>query len=343
MIVVIIAGGSGTRLWPLSTHSYPKHLLKLTNEFSLLQNTYNRVKNIADEVFVVSEVSHIEHVYDQLSELNHENVLVEPSRKGTASCFILALSEIKRRQLADQPVAFLWADNLIRDNEGFSVTMQRACNLAEDLKSLIFIGVEPSYPATIFGYMEKGDRLDNGLKDVYKLNKFVEKPDKSTAVDYYQSGKYLWNTGYLVGNISTFDREINETNQELWENYQALIHSTDINATYGQFENEVIDIALSERVKDAIVIPATFDWMDVGSFQDLHSASLQDNEGNHKRGEKIEMLDTTNSFVRNESDKTVAVIGLDNVAVIANENGILVLNKTHAPKVGEVAKKVQGS
>src|SRR4051794_30710844 len=121
MIVVIIAGGSGTRLWPLSTHDYPKHLLRLTNERSLLQNTYDRVRMLADDknIFIVPEISHAEHVYDQLPDVPKQNILIEPARRGTASCFILALSVIRQKNYEDQPVFFLWADHLIRDKRGF--------------------------------------------------------------------------------------------------------------------------------------------------------------------------------------------------------------------------------
>src|SRR5437870_59579 len=122
MIVVIIAGGSGTRLWPLSTPDYPKHLLNLTNERSLLQNTYARVRKIAEPetIFVVSEASHSKHVTEQLSEeAPAENILIEPARRGTASCFLLALNEIKRRGLDGQAIFFLWSDHVIRDTRGF--------------------------------------------------------------------------------------------------------------------------------------------------------------------------------------------------------------------------------
>ena len=128
MIVVIIAGGSGTRLWPLSTPDYPKHLLKLTNKHSLLQNTLMRVESLAsiDNIFVVSESSHIHHVREQLPKLNKHNILVEPGRRGTASCVLLALSEIKKRKMADESILFLWADHLIRDTDGFTATVLRA-------------------------------------------------------------------------------------------------------------------------------------------------------------------------------------------------------------------------
>lgn len=341
MIVVIIAGGSGTRLWPLSTVNYPKHLLKLTNERSLLQNTYDRVGELADEVFVVPEASHAEHVYDQLPAVPKKNILVEPARRGTASCVIWALSEIKKREYSNQTILFLWADHLIRDKRGFCAAVRQADELAEKLEKLVFMGVEPTYPSTGFGYIKKGERLANGFKNVHELEKFVEKPDYDTAEAYFESGEYLWNMGYLIGTLSTFERDIEGYAPRLWEDYQKLLAADKVQKIYESLEPEAIDTALSEKVPDALVVPGTFDWADVGSFQDLHSISHQDRDGNHLKGEKIELENVSNSYVRNEGATPVVVIGLDNIAVVSTENGILITNKNYAQKVGDIAKKLQ--
>ena len=341
MIVVIIAGGSGTRLWPLSTHDYPKHLLKLTNDNSLLQNTFERVSELTDakQIFVVSEASHAHHVVEQLPAVPKENVLIEPARRGTASCFLLALDTIKKRDFDDQAIFFLWADNIIRDKRGFNSTANNAAELAEKTQRMVFIGVEPNYASTGLGYMEKGDRLQNGYKNVFELKKFVEKPDHKTAAHYFSSGNYLWNTGYLMATLNTLQREIEANSPKLWDEYQALIASDDVEQTYLGFEPEAIDKALSEHVTDALVIPGAFDWLDIGSFHDLHGVSEQDDNGNHLNGDNIALEKVTNSYVRNEQDLPVAIIGLDNIAVVATKNGFLVTNKTYAQKVGEISKK----
>ncbi len=342
MIVVIIAGGSGTRLWPLSTHNYPKHLLRLTNENSLLQNTFSRVSKLtkADHIFVVSEASHSDHVIEQLSEIPKENILIEPARRGTASCFLLALNTIKKRGLDDQAIFFLWSDHIVRDHRGFVTTANQAGELAEKTGKIVFVGIEPTYPSTGLGYMEKGDRLQDGFKNGFELKQFVEKPDKKTAARYFRSGDYLWNTGYLISTRSTLEREIKSKNKQLWDNYQALQENDDMKKTYLGFESEAIDMALSEHVDDGLVVPATFDWLDIGSFHDLHGVSEQDGDGNYLYGGNVELEQVTNSYVRNEQGLPVAVIGLDNVAVVATENGLLVTNKTYAQKVGEVSKRI---
>lgn len=341
MVCVIIAGGSGTRLWPLSTHDYPKHLLALTNSKSLLQNTYQRVAKISEKVLIIPEASHAEHVYEQLPDLERENILVEPGRRGTASCVILALSEIRKRHWDDQAVLFLWADHLIRDNEAFCAAAEQAAELAESAQKLVFMGIEPTYPSTGFGYMQKGARLSNGHKNVFELQKFVEKPDRNTAEKYFQTGQYLWNMGYLAGTLETFERDMQAVAPDLWQRYNQLLNSEDTAKTYLDLPPEAIDTALSEKVDDALVVPGTFDWVDVGSFTDLHMVSAQDDHGNHVRGETVMLEHVSNSYIRNETDLPVAVIGLDNVAVVVNENGILITNQTHAQKVGDIAKRIQ--
>jgi mannose-1-phosphate guanylyltransferase/mannose-6-phosphate isomerase len=325
----------------LSTPDYPKHLLRLTNERSLLQNTYARVSKLAEaeRILVVSEASHVDHVFEQLAEVPRENILVEPARRGTASCFLLALNEIKRRSYEDQAIFFLWADHVIRDGRGFTSTAAHAAELAEKTQKMAFIGVEPTYASTGLGYMEKGDRLQNGFKNAFELKEFVEKPDRKTAAHYFQSGNYLWNTGYLIATLPTLEREIKANSGLLWKEYQALRDASNLTEVYLGFDPQPIDKALSEHISDAVVVPGTFDWLDVGSFQDLHKVSNQDEDGNFLNGDKVEVEQVTNSYIRNEQDVPVAVIGLDNVVVVNTPNGILIARKDLAQKVGDVSKR----
>jgi mannose-1-phosphate guanylyltransferase/mannose-6-phosphate isomerase len=344
MIVVIIAGGSGTRLWPLSTHDFPKHLLNLTNDRSLLQNTYDRVKGLSDTIFVVPEKSHVKHVYKQLPDVPRKRILDEPARRGTASCFVLALSEIKRQGYKNQPVFFLWADHLISDDKAFAKCAAEAAKVAEAQQKLVFMGIKPNYASTGLGYIQKGKRAKGTGKDIYELKQFVEKPDKKTAQQYLKTGKYLWNTGYLTGTIDVFERELREHAPRLWNDYRELsstILPMNRRRIYMDFVSQPIDTALSEHVPDGLVAQGKFDWADVGSFHDLHGVSEHDKTGNHISGENVEIDDVTDSYIRNESETPVAVIGMDNVAVIATENGILVTNKEKAQKVGEISKHLQ--
>lgn len=342
MIVVLIAGGSGTRLWPLSTSEYPKHLLALTNERSLLQNTFDRVSELTslDKILVISEKSHIDHVYHQLPELSKENILVEPARRGTASCVAWAFVEIKKKNLPNEPVYILWADHLIRDKDGFVATSLRAAEVADEKNTVAFIGVEPTYPSTGFGYMKKGKSI-NGWRGVYTLDSFVEKPDKHTAEEYFNSGNYLWNAGYFVVKPSVFLEQLQKNCPDMLQRYTTLADAKSTQDAYLKLENVAVDYVFHEKVQNTAVIPGTFDWADVGSFKDLHAISIQDDDGNHIKGKDVHLEATTNSYVRNDDGRPVAVIGLDNVVVVNTSSGVLVTNQTYAQKVGDVAKKIQ--
>ncbi len=343
MITVIIAGGSGTRLWPLSTPEYPKHLLNLIGDKSLLQQAYIRAKKLGDTVYIVTESSHSDHVREQLSELPYENILIEPGRRGTAHCIIFALDYISRHHDKNESVAFVHSDHNIRDNEGYVRSFQLAAKVSTENKEIALIGIEPTYPATGFGYIERDGAIDAD-KGIYNVESFKEKPDFDTARQYYESGKYLWNCGYFVASTEVFIDEIRNNAPELLNSLEKLSSIGDFgsdgyNKEYLSLDNQVIDIALIEKTKKLAVVSASFDWMDVGSFKDLHNAVSSDEEGNFFTG-NVYPIDVENVYVRNDEEKPVAVIGLDNVVVVNTPHGILVTRKSMSQRAGEVAKKI---
>ena len=347
MITVIIAGGSGTRLWPLSTATNPKQLLRLTNERSMVQNTYDRAVKMSKDVYVVPDISHAAALKAQLPELDEDHFVVEPGRRGTANCIVAALAHVAKRHDHNEPIAFIHSDHHIRDVEGFVKSFATAAEVSTAQGAVALIGIEPTYPATGFGYIERNGEL-NEFKNVYKVESFKEKPDFETAKDYMQSGHYLWNCGYFVGSVNTFVSEMQEYAPDLLGNYERLLAIDDPQGeaykdTYLSFENEVIDIALIEKSKSLVVVPASFDWMDVGNFKDLHEANEQDELGNYAYGDNIHHVEVENAYIRNEDEaKHVAVIGLDNVVVVNTKDGILIARKDLSHKVGDIAKKIQG-
>lgn len=345
MITVIIAGGSGTRLWPLSTSEYPKQLLKLIGDRTMVQQAYDRAKKLGDTVYVVTEASHAGHIKEQLPELPAEAFLVEPGRRGTAHCIVFALDAISRTHDHNDPIAFIHADHHVRDAAGFARSFAVAARISQEKNSIALIGIEPTYPATGFGYIER-DGVISEDSSAYGVESFKEKPDYETALKYVDSGNYLWNCGYFVGSVNTFLNEMERSAPELKAHYGQLaeiaeLGSDSYNGVYSAFDNQVIDIALIEKAQDLAVVSASFDWMDVGSFKDLHDVVPRDKQGNYTLGSKIFALDTENVYVRNEEEKPVAVIGLDNIIVVNTPNGILVARKDMSYRVGEVAKQLQ--
>jgi len=344
MIVVIIAGGSGTRLWPLSTPDYPKHLLKINGDkLSLLQHTYERARRLTDQIYVVSESGHIKHVKEQLSGLPEDHFIVEPGRRGTANCIVAALAYIGDRHDANEPIASIHADHYIRDIAGFVHSFKVANAASISGERIVLVGVEPDYPATGLGYIQKNNLL-NDETFVYNVHSFKEKPEFDVAKKYVESGKYLWNCGYFVGSVTTFSKSMQTHAPDLYENYQRLKAASpkEYKDIYLSFDTDAIDYALMEKVPDLLVVPASFDWMDLGSFGDLHKAVGGDERGNHTSG-RVEIEEVENSLVQNQEEKPIAVIGLDNIVVINTPAGILVARKDLAQKVGDISKRFKAN
>ncbi len=340
MIVVIIAGGAGTRLWPLSTPSFPKHLLKVNgNDESILQATYSRAKRLTDKIYVVPEIGHADEVRNQLSELDEEHLIVEPARRGTASCIIAAMATLSDKCSSDEPIAFIHADHFIRDNKGFVHSFNLAREASAKEHKIVLVGVEPTYPATGFGYIEKDSLVDED-RLVYKVCSFKEKPDFATAKEYLKSGNYLWNCGYFVGSLNTFKQKMSNYSPALMQSFERLrLAGDNFDKVYLSLQNEAIDYALIEKVKDLLVVPASFDWMDLGSFIDLAKAVDCDEEGNYLNG-NVEIEEVSNSYIENLEDKPLAVVGFDGCVVINTKDGMLVARKDLSQKVGDISKKI---
>lgn len=311
----------------------------------MVQNTYDRAKLMSDKVYVMPDISHAHHIKEQLPELSDENFIVEPGRRGTANCIVSALAYISKRHDKDESIVFLSADHHIRDTEGFVKSFILAGEMSSKYKEIALIGIEPTYPATGFGYIERDGEIE-GQVNVHSVESFKEKPDFVTAKKYIASGKYLWNCGYFVGSVNIFVAEMEKNAPELKSNLDKLAAIEDTTSqeyadTYLSFENEVIDRALIEKAENLAVVSANFDWMDLGSFKDLHTANESDEKGNHMRGNNIHSDEVENAYIRNEeSNKPVIVIGLDNVAIVNTPEGILVARKDLSQKVGDIVKKM---
>jgi mannose-1-phosphate guanylyltransferase/mannose-6-phosphate isomerase len=341
MIVVIIAGGAGTRLWPLSTPEYPKQLLKINSpDRSLLQQTYGRAEVLSKKIYVVSEVSHIAHVREQLSNLSDEHFIVEPARRGTSNCLALALTYISKREDNDEPIAFISADHFIKDTTGFKRSFKVAGDVSKKTKRIVLVGIEPDYPATGFGYIEKGESLK--YKDiVFNVKSFKEKPSLEVAKSYLKAGRYLWNCSYFVGSVNVFKSRMSEYAPNLYSNFDLLkkAKSKQLNDVYLSLEKDTIDYALIEKVPDLLVVPASFDWIDVGSFSDWFKIVGHDKNGNHIIGESVEVINLKDSFIQNHGKKPLAVIGLENVVIINTDNGVLITHKDLTQHVGDISKR----
>ncbi len=341
MIIAIIAGGSGTRLWPLSQPDYPKHLLKLTGKTSLLQNTYKRAKTSTDIIYVITEASHAHEVKAQLPDLAPDNVIIEPARRGTASCIILALATIQAKY-PDEEVVFIHADHHIVDVAGFAKTAAAASEASRKHGRITLIGLRPTYPATGFGYIRLGEVVEqiDGL-DVHVAKSFKEKPDFETAQDYVATGQYLWNLGLFAAPINVFTKVIEAVDPALYQGYLSLCAATkeEIADRYLQLESQPIEIAVIEKTDQILIIPGEFDWADIGSFLDLHKLLATKKDGNAVKGE-VYQVDCTDSMVHG-STKPIIAVGLSGIVVIDTPEGLLVCAKEESQRVGDLVKEFQ--
>ncbi len=346
MITIIIAGGSGTRLWPLSTPNKPKQLLGLIDEKTMIQNTYDRSKAFADEVYIAPETSLVEELKNQIPQLEDDHIVIEPGRRGTANCIVAALAHVAKRHDANESIAIYWADHHIRDVKGFARVFNIAAEASKKSGLVSLVGIEPTYASTVLGYIEKGVEYSE-VRGVYEVSSFKEKPDFETAKQFVKSGNYLWNCGYMVATIQTYLDQFEAHAPLLKQRFDQIMEIEDERSQeyadlYLSYESDAIDYAFTEHVDKMIVVPATFDWMDVGNFKDLYDSVEKDEAGNYLHGDNIHPIDIESVYVRNEEpDKPIAVIGLDNIVVVNTPDGILVARTDTAARVGEVAKKIQ--
>lgn len=348
MKVVILASGMGTRLWPVSTQRQPKQFTFLTSkQKSMLRLTYDRIKNDPNnQIFVAIRSQHQDLLRQQIPEIRPEQIIIDPKVRDTANLIILTLDYLKRQGVGqNETIAFVPADHHINDQEGFCRSLRAAEKVLQQTGQLCLIGVEPGYPATQFGYIERGELQADAY---YQVKSFREKPDYETALKYVSTGRFYWNCGIFVANLAVFETNLQKFAPWLYQAQQKLASFSEFNSEgyqtyYGQVEAKSIDYALIEKIDQLAVINAGFDWMDVGSFRDICSVMAKDANDNYVEGDNNHLIDVKNSYVRNQTSLPVAVIGLDNVAVINTEDGLLVTSLSQAQKAGQIAKEIQKS
>lgn len=359
-IVVILASGNGTRLWPLSTKKKPKQFVNVADlDNSMIRLTYERVDNGLNEIFVSTREEYLEFVREQIPELDDDHIIIEPMRRGTSSIIALCLDYLKKLKYDENDaVVFIPSDHQIRNKDGFLKSIEYAGQVTEQDKRITLVGVEPSSPSEQYGYIEKDhlklsagqDVLKNNYnlakREYYTVKSFKEKPNYQTAVKYLQTGRYYWNCGIFAATRRVFENSMWRFAPEFYQNYCKLndidgFGSEEYAQQYQAFADEAIDRVLIEKVTDLAVVEASFDWADVGSFEQLCNNVNKDETGNFVSGDNNYVIDSRRVYVRNENpDLPVAVIGVSDLVIVNTKEGILITNKSESTRVGEIAKKV---
>jgi mannose-1-phosphate guanylyltransferase len=348
--VTILAGGSGTRLWPRSRQESPKQLLNLLGDQSMLQQTIDRVLPLvpAERIYILTGPDHAPLIAGQIS-IPAENILLEPSPRGTGPC--LGLAAIKLRQNCgdgQSVMVSLHADHAIGDVERFRAALKAAITTARQ-GYIVTVGILPDFPATGFGYIERGELLDHTQDhNVYHVVRFAEKPPMEQAQAFVDSGRFYWNAGYFVW---TLDGVLDEFRQQLPEMYTQLDeiaaarHSTSeaevLQRVWSQIKNTTIDVGIMEHARKVAVVPGDLGWSDIGSWASLHEILPRDAQENVVLGEGPHLgMDTTNSLIYSDG-KLVATIGMENVIVVNTKDAVLVLSKDRAQDVSALVKELR--
>lgn len=331
-----MAGGIGSRFWPMSTPQRPKQFLDVLGiGKSLLRMTFERLLHTApvENIFIVTNANYADMVQEQLPELKRDQILTEPERKNTAPCITYAAAKI----YALNPNATLVvapSDHLILKEEKFTEIVGIAIKTANENERLVTLGIKPTRPDTGYGYIEfieDGDILPGQVKDV---KHFTEKPNRELAEIFLKSGNYYWNSGIFIWKAATILHALEKFKPELHHLFTAEMakyNSADeqayVNACFSACEDISIDFAVMENAKNVDVVLATFDWSDLGTWGSLYTHLEKDYNGNAVIGNHVHMINSENCIVNLPNDKLALIQGLQNYIVVESDNMLMILNQ----------------
>ena len=347
LCALIMAGGKGTRFWPLSTEEKPKQFLNLIGNETMIQMTINRIKPIIpiERIFVCTGEMYVDLVKGQLPELPERNIIVEPEGRNTTPCIALSALVINR-YYKNSTMVVLPSDHLINDEEEFRRIILEADNFIENNNSaIITLGMEPSRAETGYGYIKCSEIKTKSLeKEVIKVERFVEKPNKELAEEYVSSGNYLWNGGMFIWKVENILNEISKYSPNTYEALHSIKDVEEeqlqdlINKEYRNIEAISIDYSVLEKSKDVYVIPSDFGWDDIGSWEAVERYTEKDNLGNVLIGRATSLKGNNNLLV--SSNHRVIVEGLSDIYVIENDGKIIIGKKSNVVNVSELKELI---
>lgn len=343
MYAVIMAGGKGARFWPRSREHKPKHLLDITGNRTIIQETVSRISSLIppDRTLIITGAAHADELRRQLPEIPAENILVEPVGRNTAPCIGLAAIHIRRRA-GDAVMAVLPSDHVIADDRVFLDTLAAAAEAAEREDALVTIGIKPTGPETGYGYIERGNPVGQiGGKLIYGVWSIREKPPLEQAMSFVEAGTFYWNSGMFIWKTSTILQAIETHLPDLHagllrleaalgtEQYEVVLRDT-----YEETRSISIDYGVMEKADKVLVIPGNFAWSDVGSWDALWEFLEKDFAGNACRGEVI-AVESADSLVYSPK-KLVALVGVRDLIVVETDDALLICRRGDSQKVKSI-------
>ncbi len=342
-----MAGGVGSRFWPLSTERNPKqfHDMLGTGDTLLQKTFYRLIKLIPSEnVFILTNQRYKDLVHEQLPVLTDRQVVLEPEMRNTAPCILYASLKIQKEN-QDAVMIVAPSDHWIEDEEKFNKNVEQAFTFSDKNDALLTLGIQPTFPNTGFGYIEFDKSSQYDIKQVLQ---FKEKPDYSTAKEYLAQGNFLWNAGIFIWSVKSVVEAFKSCEPDLYElfnsgidTYNTNMESTFISENYSKAENISIDYAIMEKSKNVFVLPAEFDWNDLGTWGSLYDKLNKDENNNAVVNTKILSKSASGNMIRTKKDKIVVVEGLNDYIIVDKDDVLLIFPKEKEQEIKKVLQKVK--
>ncbi len=339
---VIPAGGAGTRLWPRSRRSTPKHALPLASGGRpLLRDTYDRVRGLVDEVFVVTESGQRDIIKSVLPEIDAGHLIIEPQPRGTTNAYGLAALTLARLD-PDAVMVGMASDHVVRGRAEVTRALRAALRAAGSSESLVAIGLKPRFPSTGLGYLHAARPGPAGTR---RVDRFTEKPDLRTARRFLAAGGYYWNLAWFAWRTSVFLEEMRHYAPRHVAGLERVVAAREAGdearaaQLYRRLPVEVVDRSVLEKTDRLLLVPASFDWADIGSWAELGDRVRADARGNSVEGEAV-LIDTTGSLVFGER-RLVAAIGVQDLIIVDTDDAVLVVPRSRAQDVRKVVEALK--
>ena len=345
---ILMAGGVGSRFWPVSTSSFPKqfHDMLGTGE-TLIQKTFNRLTKLIpkENIFILTNEKYNDLVLEQLPDVAQKQVVLEPAMRNTAPCILYASLKIQKEN-PNAVMVVAPSDHWIEDEEAFIHDLQTCFRKCEKENVLMTLGIQPTFPNTGYGYIN----FEKNEKPIKKVHQFTEKPNYETAKQFLESGNFLWNAGIFIWSVNTIITAFQNFQPKLYDLFDEgmTVYNTDfeddfIRDNYSRAENISIDYAIMERASQVYVLPATFDWNDLGTWGSLYD-KLQKNEGeNAVINARTVLQDASGNMIRTTGKKVVVIDGLNEYIVVDNDDVLLIYPKTKEQDIKQVLQKVKNT
>ncbi len=344
---LILAGGSGQRFWPLSRRNRPKQLLRLVSERTLLEETVARLEGFVptERILILTNIEQEKGVRDLLEGFPKQNIIAEPAKRDTAAAVALGAGWVAARDHSATMLA-LPADHVIADRAAFQETMKTAAAAAEETGALVTIGIKPTWACPGFGYIEQGEPVrlrSDGKIAVHRVVRFREKPNVDLAESFLRKGNFRWNAGMFVWSVPTVLSEFNRHAPELADFISQVRSPKDLDKIlherFAKLPRISFDYAIMEKTEHVLVVEASFDWDDVGSWQAVAHYFKKDEHGNAANG-ALTAFDSSDNIIFNDGETTIALLGVHNLIVVRTGDAILICHRHQAEKIKNLVGKL---